>query len=158
MAGEDWRKAHEERLVSLGLREAPPLPRRPGPKLVPIIALVAVLGLVLWGAVSCFSAEPKAPMTKAQEYPGPWVSPTPEVYRAMYAAGFRCGEVYARSSVKSNGETLVYCFDHQRMSFTSYLVWLPSGRALGPDHDFPLTSGIPLPERSEGNVSLDTAS
>lgn len=157
MAGEDWRKAHEERLANLGLRPALPLPPRPRRKLTPIIALVAAFGLILWGAVSCITAEPKAAMTNAEEYPGPWTAPTPEIYRAMYSAGFRCGEGYAKTSAKTSGETLVYCFDHQRLSFVSYLVWLPSGRALGPDRDFPYTSGITVPERSPGNVWMDTA-
>lgn len=139
----------------------PPIRSR-GPRhlkrLVKPTGLLLLFGALIWGAVSCISrvSTPPAPLSKAEEYPGAWETVTPAIYRAIYIGGHRCVEGYMRTSVKNEGEHLVYCHE-QAGVWTSYLVWSPSDRVLGPDRSFAYTSGVPLPERDPDAVWMDTA-
>lgn len=139
----------------------PPIRAR-GPRhfnrLIGPVVLLLLLGVLIWGATSCVSRvfTPAAPISKVEEYPGPWQSVTPAIYRAIYAANHRCVEGYMRASVKNEGEHLIYCHE-QTDVWTTYLVWSPSDRVLGPDRSFAYTSGVPLPERDPDAVWIDTA-
>lgn len=164
-AGRYWKQQQpdeQKRLLSLHLtrlKEPPPQPLRRGPRASWLVGAVLISAMVIWGAVSCMDAvrSPRSSMTKAEEYPAPWVRATPAVFLPIYRSGHACTEGYVRSSAKNDGEFLVFCHDPERRTWTSFLVWKPSDRVLGPDLTFAYTGGVPLPQRDPNEVWLDTA-
>jgi hypothetical protein len=168
-----WRQqnpAEQKRLLSLHLKrlkEPPPRLRLVAgyPKgIIGPLTLLAAFGLLIWGAASCVSRVlTSEPITKAEEYPGPWRGAGPAIYRAIYSQGHECVEAYVRASAKFRpdatgaGEYLVFCHDPATKVWLTYLVWPSSNRVIGPDLTFAHTSGVPLPERHPDAVWMDTA-
>ena len=110
------------------------------------LSIVATVALA-----SCGPAKP--PLGPAEVYPAPWVQPSAEVYRTLYASGFRCGEGYQRGSIEAAGEYLLYCREANGQ-WTTYLVWPTVAKVLGPDRTYAYTKGIPLPERSDAAQTI----
>mgnify|MGYP001167407257 FL=1 len=139
------------------LKWQPPIrargPKRPNRLIGPVALLLVLFGLLVWGGASCVGRTPAAPMSKAEEYPAPWQTVSPAIYRAIYAEGHQCVEGYMRVAAKADFEYLVFCHEPTEV-WTTYLVWLPSGRVLGPDRAFAYTKGVPLPERHPDAVAM----
>ena len=81
-------------------------------------------------AGSC-SKEPELSM--AQMYPGPWREEFDlSITKALAVNNIKgCGQYMYRAHYRQKGEYLVYCTGDGKF-WTSYLVWAPTERVMGP--------------------------
>lgn len=122
-----WRLATDKKTITKD---------KPGP----VLAVQAIgAGLIVFMLQSCGEPEPRVDLSPAQQYPGPWRNDyRVDIQRALSAAGAGACMFYYRASATSPGEFLTYCPGGR-----VYLVWIPSGRAMGP---LQLSPDIPAPE------------
>lgn len=75
------------------------------------------------------------PPTLAEEFPGDWQEPTPDVIVALAKKQIRgCGEFYQKVAASSSTEYMVAC-TRDRKIWVAYRVWPRIDEVLGPDHN-----------------------
>lgn len=150
-AREKAREAEKEQRwrAAFGMAEespAAPESRKPGRAWLPVAVLAGALAIGAGFMVADDGEEgarPAAADNLAARFPGPWRGDyRQELQRALSAAGAGAC-VYRYRTGTAPGEFLAYCPGSGAGQWRAYLVWLPSGRTMGP---FPPSADLPLPE------------